>query len=294
MERKLVQMGKHCLMAAIPKKWIKHHNLQKGDSINFEEVEQYLLISPNPLPKDKSISITIKQANRIGIYRILQLLYDAGFKTIRINYDTPDTLTWLLWSVKAMEEWRLETINKNKCIIKTINIERDDFQNYFRRIFLITKSLSETYSEFLNGKKELIDEIRAKHLLIISGTQTIKRMINTSSLPLEYKYYYFIAIQLEEIADQYEYLLRALEKQGLEKVNKIPKELIQSQKKLCKLLEETYNNFYKFDIDWFIDLSKRDIWQSFATENNPLLTYHLRAISERIKNIAKYTIGIRL
>ena len=48
MERKLVQMGKHTLMAAIPSKWIKRHNLQKGDQFTttsrlcLDIAEQYL------------------------------------------------------------------------------------------------------------------------------------------------------------------------------------------------------------------------------------------------------------
>jgi len=289
MQRKLVQMGKHCLMAAIPKKWLKHHNLQKGEYIAFEEVEQYLIISPKPLPKDKSLSITLQKANRVGVFRTLAMLYDSGYKTVRIKYDNPQVLTWLLWSVNSLEEWRLESLDKNHCIIKSILVEREDFHVQFRRIMLLTKELGYTFLEFLKGDKELIEDIRAKHQLILAGTQSIKRMINTSSLPLEYKYYYFISIQLEEIANQYDYLLINIENQ-----KKIPKNVVLLQDKLCTFFDETYNNFYKFDLGWFIDLSKKLVWKWFETEKNSLLVYHQRAISERIKNIAKYSIGIKL
>ena len=170
MQRKLVQMGKHCLMAAIPKKWLKHHNLQKGEYIAFEEVEQYLIISPKPLPKDKSLSITLQKANRVGVFRTLAMLYDSGYKTVRIKYDNPQVLTWLLWSVKSLEEWRLESLDKNHCIIKSILVEREDFHVQFRRIMLLTKELGYTFLEFLKGDKELIEDMRhrVKKLVIES------------------------------------------------------------------------------------------------------------------------------
>ena len=64
---------------------------------------------------------------------------------------------------------------------------------------------------------------------------------------------------------------------------RIPRELSQLQRKLIQLFDETYTNFFKFNLDWYVDLSKKEILKSFATEKHPLLTYHLRAISERIK-----------
>jgi hypothetical protein len=291
MKRKLVRMGKHCFMAAIPMKWLKQQKLGKGDSIEFEQFESYLMLSAKPLPKEKEISIdfSFETYGRAGIMRVLQLLYDSGFKTIKISFNDSKTLSYISWVVRILEGWKLTSIAKNSCKIESVKSEEEDFNSYFRRIFLKTKELPSLYSDYLKGKKEVIDEIRVEYDLILKGAMEIKRRINTSILPLEYKYYYFIAINLEEIADHYEFLLRSLEN-----MRAFPKELLALNKELEKLMHQAYDNFYNFSIKGFIEFNKEMIWKKFETAESPLLVYHLRAISERIKNIAKYTIGIRV
>jgi hypothetical protein len=288
MKRKLVQQGQHCLMAAIPKKWLTKQQLGKGDSVEFEEIENYLLVSAKPLPREKEISIELKETSRVGVYRVLQLLYDAGFKTVRVKFDKPEMIPLLLWAIRPLSEWRLENVSTRQCILKTIMVERQAFQPQFRRIFLLTKDLVETFTLYIQGNVALLDDIRAKHIIIIEGCMNLRRMINTSALPLEYKYYYFILTQLEEIVDHYEYLSRYLERK------KAPSDLVPFQKKLATFFNETYQNFYSFRIDWFTGIAKQMTWKWFETEKHPLLIYHLRAISERTENIAKFTVGIRL
>ena len=290
MKRKLVQMGKHCLMSAIPKKWLEQHNLKPGDYLNFEEVEEFLIISENPLPKDKSISIRLKKnTNKIGLYRVLDQLYDSGYKTINIEYESSKVLTWIQEGVGLFEEWYLELINNNKCIINSIEIQKEEFKNLFRKTILQTNDLGLVLYKYLNGEKSLIEELRVKHKIVLTNTLSLKRMINTNSLPLEYKYYYFIVIQFEDIANHYEYLLRYLED-----MKKIPKEVIKCQEILNNLFEQIYSNFYTFKVEKFMLIHEMPVWKNFEIESNPLLIYHQRAISERIKNIAKYTIGIKL
>ncbi|MFC1685989.1 hypothetical protein ACFLZZ_03130 [Nanoarchaeota archaeon] len=152
-----------------------------------------------------------------------------------------------------------------------------------------TKELPVLLGNYLKGDRGAIEEMRIELHLIWKGTMDLKRKINTSSLPLEYKYYYFIIIQIEEIADHYEYLLR-----DLEKLKKLPKKLIPYNNKIDKLFNDVYNNFYKFSVNGFLDLSKDIIWKKFETEDHPLLMFHLRTVSAKLTNIAKYTIGIKL
>ena len=101
MKRKLVLQGKHCLMSAIPKKWINQQGLSKGDYVEFEQLENYLLVSAKPLPKDKSIKISLKKAERIGIIRLIQMLYDAGFKKIDFDFLDKDILNYIV----EVSEW---------------------------------------------------------------------------------------------------------------------------------------------------------------------------------------------
>ena len=281
-------MGKNCLMATIPMKWIKKQKLKKGDFLEIEEVENYLLISSRPLPKEKEISLNFKKPIRSAISRTLQILYDSGFNNINIKFSDQKVLSQINWAVNFLEGWRIKEISKNTCKIESTQMNDFDFKNYFRRIFLKVKELPFLYSKYLNGEEEILDEIKIEYDLIMKGSMEIKRKINLDSLPQEYKYYYFIAIQFEEIADHYEFFLRYLNNK------KISAEIKNMNKKLGEMLEEVYSNFYKFTIDNFFDFHKEVLWKNFESEKDSLLVYHLRAISERIKNIEKYSVGICL
>lgn len=290
MQRKLVQMGKNCLMAAIPAKWLKQQNLSKGDQIEIQNIENYLLISSKKLPKDKSISLTFKNSNKLAIIRTLQILYDAGFKTVSLSYKDSKATQHILHALEILQCWKINDIQKTTAKITTISENTEDFQNQFRKQFLRVQEFMKEYQNYLkNPDKEKIEDLRLSYKITLIELMNLKRRINTSQLPLEYKYYYFIAVQLEEIIDHYEYLLRYLENK-----NTIPKILPKLQTKLTKLFETIYKNFYSYKLKVFIETQNKRVWKWFEIEEHPNLVYHLRAISERIKNINKYTAGIKL
>jgi bifunctional DNA-binding transcriptional regulator/antitoxin component of YhaV-PrlF toxin-antitoxin module len=136
MKRRLVQMGKNCLMAAIPMKWIKQHNLKKGDFLEIEEIENYLLVSSKEIQREKEISINFSDENQVAIMRVLQLLYDSGFKTIKIKYSNEKILSSVSWVINFLDGWRIKNISKNCCEIESVFQENFDFINYFRIIFI--------------------------------------------------------------------------------------------------------------------------------------------------------------
>lgn len=288
MKRKLVKLGKNCLMSAIPMKWIKQQNLGKGDFLNFEEVENYLLLSAKPLPKEKELKIKIKNSNKVSIMRTLQTIYDSGVNKLIINYESNSILKIIIYTVNWLDSWKITSQDKGECIIESIKENEFDFDNYFRRLFLNVVELTKLCSDFFSGKKEAYDEIKLTYELTYRGAMEIKRKINTNHLPLEYKYYYFIAIQIEEIADLYEFLIRNFENKNP------PKDLLKYNQKLEDLISKAYGNFYKFDLENYITNDPELVWKFFETDKYPKYIYYLRAISERIKNISKYTIGIKI
>ena len=60
-----------------------------------------------------------------------------------------------------------------------------------------------------------MEEIEIEYDLIMKGAMEIKCKINTIFLSLEYKYYYFITIQLEKIANHCGYFLRTMENESV-------------------------------------------------------------------------------
>ena len=289
MKRKLVAQGEHCLMSAIPKKWLDRQKLSKGDYLEFSEAENYLILSAKPIVSEKTITIHIKEAERVGVIRVLHQLYDSGYKTIQIKFEKTIIAQHIQWIVHSLNNCTISKLTNKTCTIKTTDSE-EDFQIMFRRIFLQTKQYINLISKEIIKMHNNKEEREILYSIILQTTTDLKRKINTSQLPLEYKYYYFIAIQFEEIADQYEFMFRALNNYKIKDV----KNFIRMQKKLESMIEGVYNNFYKFKLEWFLDFNQGKVWKEFVSEKDAPVIYHLRAISERIKNIAKYTIGIKI
>lgn len=307
MKRKLVAQGKYCLMSAIPKKWLDRQKLSKGDYIEFSEAENYLIVSAKPVSRKKTINITINNAERVGVIRVLHQIYDSGYKTVNIKFNNPKIAQHIEWIVNRLNNWVIKQLTSKTCTINTIEGDEEHFQTMFRRVFLqtkqyinlITKQISKIHNNKVNHtlkqknispKEDDKYEREILYSIILQTAMNLKRRINTSQLPLEYKYYYFIAIQFEEIADQYEFMFRALDNYKIKDV----KNFIRMQKKLEKMIEGVYNNFYKFKLEWFLDFNRGRVWKEFVSEKDASVVYHIRAISERIKNIAKYTIGIKI
>lgn len=288
MQRKLVQQGKHCFMAAIPKKWIKQHDLKKGNLLEFEELDDCLLLSAKPILKNEEFEVNISGGDKDWINRFLQVIYDYGVKKIIIKFDNPETLETIRLSSGWFEGMSITAVSETSCTIEISDSEYE-INNYFRKNFMNTLELSSVFTKYLSSKRSLESQINLLISSILHSSRVIKRKINTGHLPLKYKYYYFISIQLEEITEQYMFLLREIKEK-----KSIPEELLSLNKKLEQLFKETYSNFYKFDWDWYFNSHGGNIWKWFETKESPNLTYHLRAISERIKNIIKYSVGINL
>ncbi len=288
MQRKLVQQGKHCFMAAIPKKWITQHDLKKGNLLEFEELDDCLLLSAKPILQNKEFEVNISGGDRDWIIRFLQMVYDYGLKNFKINFDSLKTMDNIRESMGWFEGMSITRVSQTSCTIEIADTEYE-INNYFRKIFMNTIELSSVFTKYLSGKKDLESQISLLISSILHSSMVIKRKINTSHLPLKYKYYYFISIQLEEITEQYMFLLKEIKEK-----KSVPGELLSLNKKLEQLFKETYFNFYKFDWDWYFNSHGGDIWKWFETKESPSQVYHLRAISERIKNIIKYSVGTNL
>ena len=86
MQRKLVQMGEHTVMTAIPSKWVQKHNLKAGNYIEFTEVDNKLLLTSTAEIFEKSTEINILSPTVEVIWRIIQPTYLLGYDEVKINF----------------------------------------------------------------------------------------------------------------------------------------------------------------------------------------------------------------
>mgnify|MGYP001561650997 CR=1 FL=1 len=101
MQRKLVRMGKHTLMAAIPSRWIQRHHLKKGDYLEFHEVENKLIATSTTEIYERKTEINVISPTIEVIWRVIQPAYTSGYDEVKITFKD----TKALWQkAKAMIE----------------------------------------------------------------------------------------------------------------------------------------------------------------------------------------------
>src|SRR3989338_11493336 len=92
MQRKLVQMGQHTLMAAIPSPWIHRHKLQKGDLVEFTEVENKLVLTSTTEIYERKTEVAILSPTIEYVWRVIQPAYSSGYDDVTIKFEDAKSL----------------------------------------------------------------------------------------------------------------------------------------------------------------------------------------------------------
>ena len=91
MQRKLIKHGLSSLTVALPMKWLKDHDLKKGESINIAQEGNNLVLSTEEALKIEKVSIDVTKLDRTSLLLYLQSLYRFGYNEIEIKFKNPTT-----------------------------------------------------------------------------------------------------------------------------------------------------------------------------------------------------------
>ena len=88
MKRRLVKQGTATLMISLPSKWIQANNLNKGDEIDIEELENSLFISQHSKSKKQSTIINLTNLTESSIRTSIVNAYRSGFDIIEVKFSS--------------------------------------------------------------------------------------------------------------------------------------------------------------------------------------------------------------
>ena len=210
MKRKVVKQGTSTLTVSLPSKWVHRFALKTGDEVHIEEKDNALLLSSlSPHAIDKK---TIDLANLDPLTnRCILDAYHAGHDEIRLVTPAHQDIAQFKNVLNELIGFELVEEGKNYCVLRDISGSSDkEFDNLYRRIFLLIKNMAEESAVLLkDGKFDGLLEQIAKDKEVNKFTNVCLRHLNKRGYKEFTKTQMIFSVlqRLEEIGDEYKVLL---------------------------------------------------------------------------------------
>lgn len=159
MRRKLTKNGPSSLCVSLPSKWIKKNQIQKGEDVNLEEVENRIIISSINTNSCKQKEVNFKDIDLEAQKDILLSLHKKGVDEIRILVDEEKTVKDI-YSFLEKSNLGYDIVNQTKgsIIVKSVsNPENEEFYNLFKRTFRLSLQFGEKINRVLQEEEEITE-----------------------------------------------------------------------------------------------------------------------------------------
>lgn len=284
MKRKVAKIGPSTLMVSLPSRWVKQHNINKGDELDVIEQGHTLAVSLRSAQKGDYGTVT--STHRDLIKRYLNSLYRRGYDEVKIVCDQPLSINQLTREISQLLGFEIIEHTKNSFVVKIISESIDnEFDTIFNRIFLINISLGrESYETIKNKKFDQLEHVQVVEATNNKLTNLCLRILNKKGHkePDKITTLSMIVTGLERIGDYYRDICRFLIGK---KSATITKETLQFYADVNDLFEYLYRHKHKF----------RDIMYAFRTKRNAIMKRYLALIETKNKEesvILSYLFGI--
>lgn len=284
MRRKLVQMGQHTLMSAIPSSWVQRHRLSKGDYLEFHEVENKLLVTSTAEVYERKTTIEIISPTIEYVWRTLQPAYLSGYDEVRVTFQDAKALPILEQFVVNFIGFEIVETGKDFVLIKSISRQLDEeFPTILKRSFLILKQMADLAQEVFSKKdKKLLPQIRTLEMTMNKYTNFLRRLINRTGYKYPH-YMYLLVTYLELTANHFDYLCRYYERNPKLKI----------EKQTCKDFAKLHDLVYRIHDLYYAYTPEKFRWVS---EELPHFTWfeEIKEFEVRynFKSIAEYLVQI--
>ncbi|MBW3020119.1 AbrB/MazE/SpoVT family DNA-binding domain-containing protein [Candidatus Woesearchaeota archaeon] len=250
MNRKVNLVGKNTLTVSLPNKWAKRLDIKKGDELKAIEENNCLILSTEEVNRIKKADIYVKKPKRL-VTRSLFNLYRKGVDEIKIKFDEAEVIKDIQKSMSLLMGFEISDQGKNFITLKSVmKIDSEEFNNTFRRLFLVTKSLAEdSYEAIKNKRYEELDGISELEAIQNRYYMFCCRVINVKDKAMfEFPtLMYLLTQRLEDIADDYKYICRYIIE---DKINtKISEPVLKLYKRINEKFNLLYELYYKYDIE---------------------------------------------
>ncbi|MBI5389191.1 hypothetical protein HZB01_02300 [Candidatus Woesearchaeota archaeon] len=214
MQRKIIELGKGCMVVSLPAKWVQEHQLQKGQDIEVADVEGILNIRALGKPKEHSGTLDVSDAGVLA-RRSTAAMYKAGYDEVIVTFKDVAELERVEQSLKN-ESVSFEIVqqSKNQCTLRSISeANAEEFDALLRRTLLLLKTMgADLCNAWIEGDIAAMQGVKRLEQTNNRLTHHLRRFLNREGFPERRKttMMYVIAEMLEKVADYYEYLSNIL------------------------------------------------------------------------------------
>lgn len=267
MEKKLIAqgpVGRKSYTLTLPLEWVKENGLEDERRVNLEIVENKCVVS-GFLKAESTISIDGRVFEKVFL-KIIPMIYKTGVNEIKVVNCNAKSIKELNSIVESkLVGFEILDQGSDFVVIKDISGEKiQDFDNVFRRVYrlLIELSKNEEPDNVLNLTKNI------EKLLSYCQRILIKNPTNYKNQTFLFSYMNY----LEAISDEYKWLFLncKVDSGKLGKVN--------------DCLNASYELFYKFDSNKFVDFQYR----TYELKNSLKLNGKMDLALMHLHNLARH------
>lgn len=238
MRRKIVKQGAATMMISLPSKWIKKHNLSKGDELEIEERDGSVVLSLEPSKHKREVTINLSSLTESSIRTLITNAYRIGYDRIKLNFSHKSVLDVIKEVVeKNLLGFEIIKATENSCEMESVTEpSSDQFANIFSKVFLNIDELFIISENMLKGEKHEFEDIERN---IQKYDNFCRRVISKGQLQAEGTLLWTFHNELIHAQREIYFLLRYLSKNKV-KSNKEIDLLLKSCKKIFDVLKEGY------------------------------------------------------
>lgn len=245
MKRRVIKHGPSTYTISLPSKWVKQHNIKKGDELDLNMLGPMLQVYTHTVNDGSTYEADISQLSPDMAKRLLGSLHKNGYDTLNLQC-TPAQLPHIQKRINTMLlDYEIINIKDNKCMIKAISQSTEQsFKPIFRRLFLVTIALAEGVADLTKKQEfEKLADLLSLEETNNKLTNYIHRLITKHYLSQDKLcYMYVISWVLESIADEYKEICTLLKDE-----TKIGSSCAATFEEMQKLIHGLYELFYNFE-----------------------------------------------
>ena len=262
-----MKVAESSALISLPYKWVKQHNIQKGDELEVEEKGNSIIIRTDSFHSDKEVEVDISELDRTTIMYVIRSFYRLGYDSVKLIFKDPTTIyqrkgkdisviSVIHTEINRLIGYEIMQEKENFCIIKDLQGTSDkDFEQVLRRIFLL---LQDTVEEFIDGakknKKPMLESIENRHDTITKFVSHCLRLLSKRGKDIgKTANNYHIIASLDRITDIIKYSARDL----IESNIKISKETADIFNLTKENLLEFYEIYYKYNNEKIQNINER-------------------------------------
>lgn len=305
-KRSVIQIANSTHLISLPREWVKRFNIKKGEELDVDDRGNHILVTTSRDFEIKKTEIDVSPLNGM-IKDLLYGLYKVGYEEVKLNYLDPKD------SEKIQKLLRNEMIGfeiieqrNDYCIIKSVaGGFETEFDNMFRRTFLLLKAMAEDIQKSMeNGDISLIASIKLNEVSTNKYTAFCRRIIQKKG----YKdmrrsiLMYMVVEEIEKTADEYKYLCDYFTDSKGKGIKQIRKDILQLFSLLNSFMDKVYNTYYNFSLQEANELLRfrkkfiNDIHEKTTafTGRDGRLGHYLVNITQQLTNVLCFKMEMEL